>query len=151
MTSLGLPAATIDEIIDDPTVLPTLSNPNQTNSSTSSSSDTDANAIHVSASTARSILDGYTHGTHAVFILNAALATLCVFVSAAMIKHKELVRADEAEMRRRAREQLRAAKFGGKEKSDRGERGVPPVGGVDVEPGEAIELAIVKKGGNARV
>lgn len=151
MTSLGLPAATIDQIIDDPTVLPTLSNPNQTNSSSSTSSDADANAIHVSASTARSILDGYTHGTHAVFILNAALATLCVFVSAAMIKHKELVRADEAEMRRRAREQLRAAKFGGTEKSDRGERGVPPVGGVDVESGEAIELTVVKKGGNARV
>lgn len=61
------------------------------------------------------------------------------------------MRADEAEMRRRAREQLRAAKFGGKEKSDRGERGVPPVGGVDVESGEAIELTVVKKGGNARV
>lgn len=151
MTSLGLPAATIDQIIDDPTVLPTLSNPNQTNSSSSTSSDADANAIHVSASTARSILDGYTHGTHAVFILNAALATLCVFVSAAMIKHKELVRADEAEMRRRAREQLRAAKLGGKEKSDGRKHSGVSAGDVDVEPGEAIEMTSVEKGGNTRV
>lgn len=71
-----------------------------------------------------------------------------------MIKHKELVRADEAEMRRRAREQLRAAKFGGKEKgsekSDGGERGVP-VGGEDAEAGQAIELTSVKKGTSARV
>lgn len=60
------------------------------------------------------------------------------------------MRADEAEMRRRAREQLRAAKFGGKEKSDGGERGVP-VGGEDAEPGQAIELTSVKKGTSARV
>lgn len=61
------------------------------------------------------------------------------------------MRADEAEMRRRAREQLPAAKLGGKEKSDGRKHSGVSAGDVDVEPGEAIEMTSVEKGGNTRV
>ncbi|KAL5510892.1 hypothetical protein ACEPAG_4649 [Sanghuangporus baumii] len=97
MTSLRLPESTINMIIDDPTILhPLLS---------SSNNDTFSG---ISSGTAQSILVGYTHGFRAVFVLNASLAAFSVFVSAIMIKHKELIRGDESEMRKRALEDLQA-------------------------------------------
>ena len=108
MTALSLPEDTIDEIIDDPTILPSLVSPSSsTSSANSSNSNSNSSAtITISPQTALSVLAGYTHGVQSVFVLNAALEALCVAVSVGMIKHKELVRADEAEMRRRAREEL---------------------------------------------
>lgn len=92
MVSLGLPTTTVNNIIDDPTVLHPLLSPNATTSPPSP----------INPSTAIAVLSAYTHGVHTVFTLNAALAAVCVIVAAAMIRHKELIRADEAEMRRRA-------------------------------------------------
>lgn len=94
MKSLHLPTSAIEAIIDDPTILATLVSPG-------------ANATTpalISPSIAREVLKGYNNGFHSLFILNAVLAAICVVVSAVMIKHKELTRADEAEMRRQARE-----------------------------------------------
>ena len=116
MTALSLPEDTIDEIIDDPTILPSLVSPSSTSSTDSSNTNSNSSAaITIPPQTALSVLAGYTHGVQSVFVLNAALAALCVAVSAGMIRHKELVRADEAEMRRRAREELEkhVAKKGG--------------------------------------
>ena len=96
MVSLRLPGSTIDMIIDNPTVIHPLLSPSPPSGTLSG----------ISSDTAQSILVGYTHGFRAVFILNASLAALCVFVAYVMIKHKELIRADEAEMRRRALESL---------------------------------------------
>ncbi|KAA1475284.1 MFS general substrate transporter [Dentipellis sp. KUC8613] len=95
MVSLGLASSTIDSIISDPTSLHPLLTPG--NSTLSDS---------VSPATAHAILAGYTSGYRIVFVLNASLAAMCVVVAAVMIHHKELTRADDAEMRRRARERL---------------------------------------------
>ncbi|THH09774.1 hypothetical protein EW145_g1785 [Phellinidium pouzarii] len=92
MTSLGLTATTISSIIDDPTSLhPALAVNSTTNSS-------------ITPKIATNVLSGYTQGFRAVFILNAVLTAFSVVVAAGMIRHKELIRKDEPEMRRRARE-----------------------------------------------
>ncbi|KAL5536247.1 hypothetical protein ACEPAF_68 [Sanghuangporus sanghuang] len=98
MTSLKLPESTINTIINDPTILHPL---------LLSSSSNNSNLSGISSGTAQFVLAGYTHGFRIVFVLNASLAALCVFVAAIMIKHKELIRADEVEMRKRALESLR--------------------------------------------
>ncbi|TFY63560.1 hypothetical protein EVG20_g6268 [Dentipellis fragilis] len=95
MVSLGLAKSTIDAIISDPTALHPLLFPGNATLADS-----------VSPATARAILAGYTSGYRIVFVLNASLAAMCVAVAAVMIHHKELTRADDAEMRRRAREGL---------------------------------------------
>lgn len=100
MVSLGFANALIDDIIDDPTSLHPLLSSSDTNTSSSLTS--------IDAMTAAQILSGYTHGVRSVFVLNAALAALCVFVAYVMIHHKELIRADEAEMRRSAKSQPEA-------------------------------------------
>lgn len=102
MSSLGLPTSAINNIIDDPTILHPLLSSN-------------APSAFVNPSTASTILGAYTTGVHTVFILNAALAAVCVFVAAMMIRHKELTRGDEAEMRRRA---LVEEKVGNDEKGE---------------------------------
>lgn len=99
MNQLHLPQSTIDGIVDNPTVIPRLSN--------SSSS-----PFNVSPEVASSILDGYTKGLHTVFYVNAALSAFCVFVTIFMIKHKELIRPDEAEMKRKAEEAYKMEKKG---------------------------------------
>ena len=104
MISLRLPGSTINMIINNPTVIHPLLSPSAGNGTLSG----------ISSDTAQSILAGYTHGFRTVFVLNASLATLCVFVAYVMIKHKELIRADEGEMRRRALESLRERERTGK-------------------------------------
>ena len=95
MNALGLPHSTRDTIIDDPTLLPSLLSSNATASPALQG---------VTPAVAEQILDGYTSGFRAVFILNASLAAVSVVVAALMIRHKELVRADEAALKRTARE-----------------------------------------------
>lgn len=94
MTSLGLQSTIINSVIDDPTILHGLLLPIPSSQI--------QNTTSINLSTAQTILNAYTTGVHTVFTLNATLAALGVFVSALMIRHKELRRADEEEMRRRA-------------------------------------------------
>ncbi|KAL0575836.1 hypothetical protein V5O48_006126 [Marasmius crinis-equi] len=94
MKGLSLPSDTISTIIDDPSGLYSLANP--TNSSMFSS------GISISQAEAQEILaHGYNKGFRDIFILNASLGAFATIVSVLMIKHKELVRADDAEMLRR--------------------------------------------------
>ncbi|KAL0059227.1 hypothetical protein AAF712_014035 [Marasmius tenuissimus] len=96
MKSLSLPESTISQIIDDPSILNSLSNGMN---STSISA-----GISVSQVDAQTILvHGYNKGFHDIFILNASLATFATIVSVLMIKHKELIRADDAEKLRQRR------------------------------------------------
>ncbi|KAJ7269573.1 MFS general substrate transporter [Mycena rebaudengoi] len=85
MTSLGLSPSAISQIIDDPALLHTPA------------------LLGLSQDTARDILRrGYTRGFSALFVLNACLTVLATAVSVLMIKHKELSRGDEEQLRRRA-------------------------------------------------
>ncbi|KAJ4000462.1 MFS general substrate transporter [Lentinula boryana] len=96
MINLELPASTITTVIDNPSLL--------TNSSSISSLD-------ISVSQAANILSkGYTKGFRDVFLLNAAMSATATLVSAVMIKHKELLRGDEEQLRKEAAEALRKAK-----------------------------------------
>ncbi|EJC99877.1 MFS general substrate transporter [Fomitiporia mediterranea MF3/22] len=101
MSALKIATPAINDIIDDPTVLHPL---------LSSSSVVSPDLAGINTTTVQSILDGYTHGFRAVFILNSVLAALSVAVAAVMIHHKELTRADEKEMRKLALESLDAQK-----------------------------------------
>ncbi|KAJ3722812.1 MFS general substrate transporter [Lentinula guzmanii] len=102
MINLELPASTITTVIDNPSLL--------TNSSSISTLD-------ISVSQAANILSkGYTTGFRDVFLLNAAMSATATLVSAVMIKHKELLRGDEEQLRKEAAEALRKAKRNGVEK-----------------------------------
>jgi len=100
MTSLKVPTTLAGNIINDPTVIFSLVHPNPSANTTTAASPTGQASIAIA--TAEKILDGYTSGVRAVFILNASLAAFCVLVSAMMIKHKELVRADDADLKKAA-------------------------------------------------
>ncbi|KAF5364758.1 hypothetical protein D9758_009296 [Tetrapyrgos nigripes] len=92
MHTLALPESTISVVIDDPTIL--------SNSNIISS-------LGISPSEASSILNhGYTIGFRDLFFLNAALSSLATVVAVVMIKHKELIRPDEEELRRKAKEEV---------------------------------------------
>ncbi len=99
LTSLKVSTALTSNIINDPTVIFSLVHPNI---STYANTTSLAGHANISVATAEQILDGYNSGVRAVFILNASLAALCVVVSAVMIKHKELVRADDADLKQAA-------------------------------------------------
>ncbi|KAJ3745047.1 MFS general substrate transporter [Lentinula detonsa] len=102
MINLELPASTITTVIDNPSLL--------TNSSSISTLD-------ISVYQAANILSkGYTKGFRDVFLLNAAMSATATLVSAVMIKHKELLRGDEDQLRKEAAEALRKAKRKGVEK-----------------------------------
>lgn len=98
MTSLDVPASVTSSIIDDPTVIFSLVHPDASRNVTTSP----AVQANISIAAAEQILHGYNSGVRALFILNASLAALCVVVSALMIKHKELVRADDADRKKAA-------------------------------------------------
>ena len=99
MKALKLRSSLISIIIDDPTLLqPLLSGSNAT------SLDTSISSSDITPEIAAEILTGYTSGFSTLFILNASLSAVSVIVSMAMIRHKELTRGDEEEMRRLARE-----------------------------------------------
>ncbi|KAI5118415.1 hypothetical protein M0805_002867 [Coniferiporia weirii] len=128
MTSLGLPAATITSIVDTPTVLHSyLSGPSTANATTN---------MGISSGTAHEILDGYISGFRILFQVNAALTAACAIISYVMIKHKELLRGDEAKLRQDA---LDAEKKPGKVAP-----GVPGEKASDGDLETGIEMVDVK-------
>ena len=121
MTSLGIPNALITEIINDPTIIPKL---------TGNTTLTSDPQFQITPSIAADILSALTSGFHNVFYLNASLATLCVVVSVLMIRHKELVRPGEKELKKKAEEAYR------KERSEGNDN-------VDIEPGSPQPVEFV--------
>ncbi|KAJ3776769.1 MFS general substrate transporter [Lentinula raphanica] len=102
MVNLELPSSAITTVIGNPSLL--------TNS-------TAIAGLDINASQAATILyKGYTIGFRNIFYLNAALSAAATVVSVVMIKHKELLRGDEEELRKEAAEALRKAKLKDDEK-----------------------------------
>jgi hypothetical protein len=67
----------------------------------------------ISVSAASFILShGYTRGFRSVFLLNASLASVAVVVSIFMIRHKELIRGDEEELKAEAKKGTQTEKHG---------------------------------------
>ena len=61
--------------------------------------------LGIPSSTAGVILEnGYTKGFRTVFVLNASLAAVATIASVTMIKHKDLTRGDEEQLKRQADE-----------------------------------------------
>ena len=119
MNQLHLPQSTIDGIVNNPTIIHALI-------------DGTSSQFDVSPGVAKSILGGYEKGFHTVFYVNAALSAFSVVVTILMIKHKELVRADEAERKRKAEEAYRIEKKG---KATHGD-----IEAMVPESGNAVEL-----------
>jgi len=90
MNALGLSATAIKAIIDDPTVL---------GARLSSSASSKLASLGISDGMAITILDGYTRGFRTLFIMNACLAATATLASVFMIRHKELTRGDEDQLR----------------------------------------------------
>lgn len=87
MHKLDLPSALMNIIIDNPSSLASPS------------------TLGIPSSTAVVILEnGYTKGFRMVFILNASLAAVATIASVTMIKHKDLTRGDEEQLKRQAGE-----------------------------------------------
>jgi hypothetical protein len=84
---LALPPALIYTIINDPSLLASPS------------------TLEISSSTVSIILEeGYTRGFRTLFILNASLGVIATIISITMIKHKDLARGDEEELKRQGKE-----------------------------------------------
>ncbi|THG98438.1 hypothetical protein EW026_g3754 [Hermanssonia centrifuga] len=93
MNTLGLSTIAINKIVDNPTVL---------GSRLSDTTDDTLQLLGVSRADADHILDGYNNGFRIVFILNATLAAIATITSIVMIRHKELTRGDEEQLREQA-------------------------------------------------
>ncbi|KAK7691326.1 hypothetical protein QCA50_004720 [Cerrena zonata] len=94
MSKLGLPNSAITRIVDDPSILA-----NRFNTSSNPLGD-----MGVTPAAVDQIIAGYTSGFRTVFILNACLAALASIVSILMIRHKELTRPDEEQLKAQAKE-----------------------------------------------
>ena len=93
MHKLALHSALVDTIINNP------------------SSVASPSTLGIPSSAATIILEnGYTKGFRTVFILNAFLAAIATIVSITMIEHKDLTRADEAQLKLQANELSAAEK-----------------------------------------
>ncbi|OJT01636.1 hypothetical protein TRAPUB_7894 [Trametes pubescens] len=92
MTSLGLPSSAISAILDDPTIL----------GARTSASDASFASLGVSPAAAERILGAYVQGFRAVFILNASLNAVATLAAIVLIKHTELMRGDEDDLRKKA-------------------------------------------------
>ncbi|KAI0827664.1 MFS general substrate transporter [Trametes gibbosa] len=92
MTTLGLPSSTISAIVDDPTIL----------GAHTSASDSAFAKLGVTAATADRILGAYIQGFRTVFILNASLNAVATIAAIVLIRHIELTRGDEEDLRKRA-------------------------------------------------
>ncbi|KAF9063670.1 major facilitator superfamily domain-containing protein [Rhodocollybia butyracea] len=91
MSALSLSSDTITSIINDPSVLRSSPVP-----------------FGISSSQAQIILTtGYNKGFRDIFYLNTALAALAFVSSVVLIKHKELLRGDEEQLKMEAKEALR--------------------------------------------
>jgi len=93
MTSLSLPTSSIDAVIDNPVLLG------------SSYSTGSLSSLGITKAAATRILSGYINGFRVVFILNASLSVCATLASVCLIKHKELTRGDEEDLKARAREE----------------------------------------------
>jgi len=84
---LALPSALINTVINDPSSL------------------TSPSTLGITLSTVRIVLEkGYTKGFRRVFILNASFAAIATIISITMIKHKNLARGDEEQLKCQANE-----------------------------------------------
>ena len=119
MIGLGMSSAAIKAIIDDPTVL------GDRFSAASSSKLAD---LGITDSMAVTILDGYTKGFRIVFILNACLSALAAITSFLMIRHKELSRGDEDQLKAAAQ-----ASGSEKDKDDASVQVMPTATAQDIE------------------
>src|ERR1700735_498958 len=82
MHKLSLPSALMNTIINNPSSLASPS------------------TLGIPSSTATIILEnGYTKGFRTVFILHASLAAIATIASIGMIKHKDLTRGDEEQLK----------------------------------------------------
>ena len=88
MASLGLPSSTIEQIVADPTLL----------SPTAAS----ASALALTAGTVTSVLDAYVAGFRTVFLLDAGLNAFATVAAFVLIRHADLTRGDEEQLRRLA-------------------------------------------------
>ena len=87
MYKLALPSALMSNIIDNPSSLASPS------------------TLGIPSSTAGIILEnGYAKGFRTVFILNASLSAVATIASVMMIKHHDLTRGDEEQLKRQADE-----------------------------------------------
>lgn len=100
MKQLGLPTSTINKIVDDPTLLG-----NRLNGESYDNSPDELQSLGISTQAADHILRGYNDGFRAVFILNATMAAVATIVSVLMIRHKELTREDEAQLKAEAKKE----------------------------------------------
>ena len=87
MSNLDLSTQMINSIIDDPTVL-------APNSRTTES---------LGPVIREQVLGGYIKGFQTLFILNAAFSALATVAGVWLIKHHELIRPDEAQLKEEAR------------------------------------------------
>ncbi|TCD66867.1 hypothetical protein EIP91_000821, partial [Steccherinum ochraceum] len=128
MTSLRLPSATIDALVDNPSILGVRAN---------------TTALGITPTDADQILRGYTTGFRTVFILNAGLSAVATITSVVMIKQQDLTRGDEEKLRAEAKAWSERHAKNEKEKEK-----LNVTGDVDVESGEGgtgrnIEMEVV--------
>lgn len=95
MTALGLPSSTISVILDDPTIL---------GSRTSETASSFADLV-ISTAVAERILGAYIQGFRTVFLLNAGLNAVATVAAIVLIRHTELNRGDEDDLRKRAKDE----------------------------------------------
>lgn len=93
MNQLHLPSSVISDIVDDPTVVGSI---------IAEHTNDIAASLVLSPQQATHILRGYNDGFRAVFIMNATLAAFATIVSIVMIRHKNLERDDDADLRAQA-------------------------------------------------
>jgi len=103
--SIGLAEAQLHELTADPTLI-------------------SKTTFNVTAELRHELLEGYIHGFRIVFILNASLAVFAAFVAFIMIKHKELTRSDDAQLKAEARkrEELEMKGLGAKKPLEDGRK-----------------------------
>lgn len=93
MKRLNLPDSVIGRIVDDPSIL----------ASRFSTSSNRLEKMGVTLADADAIIAGYASGFKTVFILNACFAALATIISVLMIRHKELIRPDEEQLKAEAK------------------------------------------------
>ena len=98
MRQLRLPTSTINKIVDDPTLVGKILSGNNS---------TDVRSLGISIEAAVHILQGYNDGFRDEFIMNASLAAVAMVASVLMIRHKELTRPDEVQLKARAEKEER--------------------------------------------
>lgn len=83
--------STINMVIDSPTLI-----------GSRLAGQTSADSLDISLQDAEHILQGYNNGFRDVFIMNATLAAVATVVSVLMIRHKDLDRGDEEQLKAKA-------------------------------------------------